>query len=276
MIILPFFSIILLVMYMEIEKIQLEYVFKSGFTSSLLDKQCDIKVLPYLSVAQAVEGSYAIRLSGGETHHTGAKGFFIAPSDIQQTITHQADEHSGIIVCRWIFLKVKINGIYDWDSYYDFPVIIPESVKEEMNLLFNRLFAADNIFDEYVCYYEIVRLLSCLATRRERHVSQHLNNSLTYIKEHYREKLTVQSIARAVNLSSSHLFAIFKKETHISPIAYLNNYRLSVAADLLLRTDKTITEIADLVGVGDSIYFNKMFRKYYYLPPSKYREIHKT
>jgi transcriptional regulator GlxA family with amidase domain len=86
----------------------------------------------------------------------------------------------------------------------------------------------------------------------------------------------VKNIAEGVNLSESHLFAVFKKEIGISPITYLNNYRLSVAADELIKTDKTVVEIADIVGIGDSVYFNKIFRKSYQMSPSKYREIYKN
>ena len=48
----------------------------------------------------------------------------------------------------------------------------------------------------------------------------------------------------------------------ISPIAYLNNYRMSVAADRLVDTSDTVSEISYLVGIQDPLYFSKFFKKY--------------
>lgn len=261
---------------MEFRKIELEYAEKDGFSSASCDGIRHIKTLPYLSVVQAVEGNYEIQLGNSKFYNTGIGGFFIAPSDVQQTIVHNVDKASKAMTCRWVFLKIKLNDLYDIDDLYEFPVIIPETHKSEMNLLFDRLFAADNVFNEYVCYYEIVRLLSMLSKKKEYKISPYLDNALAYIKDNYKNKITVGDIAQKVNLSESHLFLIFKKEMGVSPITYLNNYRLSVAADELLKTEKTIVEIADMVGIGDSVYFNKMFRKSYQMPPSKYRKIYKN
>lgn len=260
---------------MKFKKIELDYVEKNGFSSVSFDGICHIKTLPYLSVVQAVEGNYDIQLGKGEMYNTGTGGFFVAPSDVQQTITHNADKTSENIVCRWVFLKININDLYDLDDLYDFPVIIPETHKYEMNLVFDRLFASHNLFDEYVCYYEIIRILSLISKKKEHKLSMHSDNAITYIRDNFRNRITVKNIAEGVNLSESHLFSVFKKEIGVSPITYLNNYRLSVAADELIKTDKTIIEIADMVGINDSVYFNKLFRKSYQMSPSKYREVYK-
>lgn len=261
---------------MEINKIQLAYSFKSGFTSDSLNQIRHIKTLPYLSVVQATEGSYDIQLGNGAQYNTGDSGFFIAPAHIQQTITHNTDPVSKQIACRYVFLKVKINDLYDIDHLYDFPIIIPENYRSQMHQLFDRLFAADNLFDESVCYYEIVRLLYHLSQKKAKQIPPHLDKALTYIKDHYDSKITVDDIARSVNLSASHLYGIFKKQLGTSPITYLNHYRLSVAADALLQTNETIGKIANMVGIGDSVYFNKLFRKVYQMPPSQYRQTYKN
>jgi len=258
-----------------LKKIELEYIKKDGFSSSSINGVRHIKTLPYLSVVQAVEGNYDIQLIKGDIYNTGSGGFFVAPSNIQQTITHNADKTSKNMVCRWVFLKIKVNEIYSFDDLYVFPVIIPDIYKNEINSLFDRLFTTDDLFDEYVCCYEIVKILS-LISKKKCKSPPHLNSILNYIKGNYCNKITVRDIAESVNLSESRLFSVFKKEMGISPITYLNNYRLSVAADELINTDKTVIEIADLVGISDSVYFNKMFRRAYQMSPSKYRKTYKN
>lgn len=261
---------------MEVAKIQLEYMQKGDADFSLQDPLSHIKTLPYLSVVQAVTGDYGIQLRDDQMRHTDSGGFFIAPSDVQQTIIHHADPLTKKMVCRWVFLKVKLNDLFDFDYVYEFPCILPDLYRTEMNCIFDRLFAADNSFDEYVCYYEIVRLLFSLSKEKSPVPTSCLHTALTYIKNNYTGKITVADIAKEVNLSESHLFALFKNTLGTSPISYLNSYRLSVAVDVLLKSDRTIVEIANMVGIEDSVYFNKLFRKTYQISPSQYRKLYKN
>ncbi len=260
---------------MYIKKIDLEYTSTGGFSSLKSNGVRHTKVLPYLSVVQAVEGNYDIGLGKDKMYNTENGGFFIAPSGVQQTIVHNADKTSGRMTCRWIFFKVKINDTYYLDDIYNFPAILPDSFKNEMNVIFNNLFQADTTVDKYICYYKIVKLLLSVSSEKEYSLPSHIVRAAMYIKKHYMEKITVQDIADSVNLSASHFFSIFKKQMGISPIAYLNNYRLSLAAELLLGTDITVTEAANSVGISDSVYFNKIFKNTYQMSPTKYRKNYK-
>ncbi len=261
---------------MSIKKIDLEYTFTNGFSSYTIDGVHHSKVLPYLSIVQAVEGRYSIGLGNAEMDNTGDGGFFIAPSEATQSIIHHADTATGRMTCRWIFLKVKINDAYYLDDIYSFPTILPEHAKNEMNIVFNRLFGSDNIGDKYVCYYQIIKLLLSVGTEKQNRFPSYIVGAVSYIENHYTEKITVKDIAQSVNISASHFFAAFKKQTGISPIAYLNNYRLSLAAELLLRTSSTVTSIANSVGISDAVYFNKMFKNAYQMSPSEYRKHYKS
>lgn len=261
---------------MNVENICIDYVSKSGMASTECDKICHTKVLPYLSVVQSVEGSYGIQLDNGDMLNTGSGGFFIAPSNVQQHIVHNVDPESGKMVCRWVFLKVRLNGSHYLDDLYSLPTLLPDCVKAEMNDVFDRLFDTDNKFDEYVYYHQIIRLLSKVSTEKNEVFPPLVDRALCFIKENYRKKLTVEDIAKSSHLSPSYLFSIFKKQMGISPIAYLNNYRLSIAADHLLQDmDKPISQIASEVGVCDRIYFNKAFKKQYQMSPTDYRRLYR-
>lgn len=256
---------------MNVQSINIEHVTKHKFSSNLCDGLCHTKVLPYLSVVQAVEGSYDIQLDNNKTYNTGDGGFFIAPSNVHQRITHNVDRLSKNMVCRWVFIKIKINGFYSFDDKYSFPTILPQHAKAEMNEIFDRLFNVNNAFDEYVCYYQIIRLLSRVAYEKEQPLPLYIENALIYIKQHYKERFLLEDIAREIHLSPSYLFAVFKRQMGVSPICFLNNYRLSLAADLLQGSTKSIKEIASEVGIQDSVYFNKMFKKHYQMSPTEYR-----
>ena len=261
---------------MQIEKVHIEYAGKGSFSSARFNGACHTKVLPYLSVVQAVEGSYDIQLDNGTTYNTGSSGFFIAPANVQQCIVHNEDPVSKKMNCRWVFLKIKINDIYNYDENFSFPTVLPPDRKSEMHAVFDRLFGSENAFDEYICYYEIVKLLSLVAVEKEEAFPFYIDQTLRYIKNNYNRKISVADLARQAHLSSSHLFAAFKKQMSVSPICFLNNYRMSVAAERLQGTGKAVNQIAAEVGIDDPIYFNKMFKKHYQMSPSKYRETYKN
>ena len=261
---------------MTVKSIQIEYSNKNGFTSSSIDGVRHTKALPYVSIVQAVEGNYGISLDNGKSFNTEDCGFFIAPSDVLQTITHNTDKHTKKIVCRWVFLKILINGQYSFDELYDFPVIIPQPYKKEMHALFDRLFSTDDPFEETVCYYEIVRLLHLLSRKSNRKNSQHIEKAIAYVKKNYKDKITVQDIASHIGLSASHLHSVFRKDLNTSPINYLNKYRLSIAAEELLKTDRLVNDVAYSVGINDSVYFNKLFKKTYQASPTQYRKTYKN
>lgn len=260
---------------MDLKNLKIELSKKGGMTSASCDGVCHIKTLPYLSVVQATEGSYDIQLGLGDTYNTGEGGFFIAPKDITQTITHRANETSGKFTGRWLFLKAKANDFYSFDSLYDFPVILPDEYKAEMNFLFNKLFENCDIFSENIYTFRILKILHAVAKEKNSILPDYVSNAIAFIKEHYKEKLTAEAIAASVNLSQSYFFASFKKIMGVSPISYLNSFRLSMAEEMLINTEKAVNEISQEVGIEDSVYFNKIFRKAYQISPIKYRKKYK-
>lgn len=260
---------------MEIEKVRMEYGYYGGMDVVDMDGIRHIKTQPYLSVVQAVRGNYDIQLGGGAVHNTGSGGFFITPAYAQQTIVHHAEAGSQRMVCRWVFLRIRINDLYSFDELFDLPVILPEEYKAAMNGIFDRLFAAETVFDRYIAYYEIARILAAVAEKTKRRLPVHLEYALTFVRENYSRRITVADMAAQAKLSPSHFFSVFKKHLGMSPNTYLNSYRLSLAAEMMLKTDSTIAEIAEAVGISDSVYFNKLFRKAYQLSPRRYRETYR-
>lgn len=76
---------------------------------------------------------------------------------------------------------------------------------------------------------------------------------------------------RYVNVSESHLFRTFKKETGMTVTQYIARLRCQNAAGLLRNGDDSIQEIAAFVGYLDGNYFVKVFKKWFGVTPSEYR-----
>ncbi len=84
--------------------------------------------------------------------------------------------------------------------------------------------------------------------------------TMAYIHEHYAEEISREALAAAVGVSERYLTRCFKQETGITPVAYLNRYRVRQACRLLEAGHLNVTEVAMACGFSDSTYFGKVFR----------------
>jgi signal transduction histidine kinase/AraC-like DNA-binding protein len=114
------------------------------------------------------------------------------------------------------------------------------------------------------------------ALERNRELSEQaqrlVRQAMAYIHEHYAEAISRTELAEHVALSEDYLTACFRKELGVTPINYINRFRVNQAQELLLGTDKTVTEIALDVGFSDSGYFSRVFRREVGLSPTDYRQ----
>ena len=95
---------------------------------------------------------------------------------------------------------------------------------------------------------------------------------VSFIYQHYTEKLTLAAIAASGGVCRSKCCQIFKKYLCLSPIDFLNAYRLEVSSYLLRKTDKSITEIATECGFGHLSYYSELFARRYGCTPRQYRK----
>jgi len=95
---------------------------------------------------------------------------------------------------------------------------------------------------------------------------------IAYIDQNYDRELSLQVLSRHVHLSKNYLANLFKKETGEGVIDYITKVRLERAKALLRGTDLKSGEICSKVGIPDSKYFSKLFKKMEGMTPSEYRE----
>lgn len=99
------------------------------------------------------------------------------------------------------------------------------------------------------------------------------NKIIQYIKEHYKEKIILEDIAKEFNYSVGHLCRKFKLEIGDSIVNYIIKYRISMAMKFLFeKPELSIEEIALNVGFNDVQFFDKTFKKLVGLTPSQYRK----
>ena len=92
-----------------------------------------------------------------------------------------------------------------------------------------------------------------------------------YIRENFREKISMKDICTALGRTKSAICPAFKQKYGITVVDYLTELRIEESKKLLLETDMTVSEIADEIGFSDTSYFSKVFLKTIGISPSLYR-----
>ncbi|MBI4028433.1 MAG: AraC family transcriptional regulator [Verrucomicrobia bacterium] len=109
-------------------------------------------------------------------------------------------------------------------------------------------------------------------TGRKTVLSESVRKGIDYmIRFHCDSTLGLKQICAAAGLSLYHFVRLFHREVGITPIQYLNRYRIEKARSWLKESDKTMEQIARLVGASNQNYFSYLFRKETGATPREYR-----
>jgi AraC-like DNA-binding protein/GGDEF domain-containing protein len=95
----------------------------------------------------------------------------------------------------------------------------------------------------------------------------------TYIKESYSDpNLSLEKLADISGLTPGYLGKLFKINTKVSAIEYLNSIRLEKSKELLSISSEPISKICEDIGIYSITYFSTLFKKHFSITPSQYRE----
>lgn len=103
--------------------------------------------------------------------------------------------------------------------------------------------------------------------------SQRMKQMLNWIHLHYAEKIRLDDIAKAGQLSRSECCRYFKRVLKKTPLSYVTDYRIQKSLILLQQAESTITEVAYQVGFNSTSYFIDQFRKSMNMTPLAYKKV---
>ena len=94
-----------------------------------------------------------------------------------------------------------------------------------------------------------------------------------FINDHYAEDLSLEQVAKAVNVSTFYFCKLFHRVTGVKFTEYLSSVRIEKAKDLLLNRNLRISEIAYQVGFQSLTHFNRVFKIILGRSPTTYRHL---
>ena len=137
----------------------------------------------------------------------------------------------------------------------------------------HELFVKSVLFDIISCVLLTNQYVEITDNRRaeQSHTVNAVEDTLNYIREHYRENITLDDILKITSYSKSHFIRLFKKHMGMNLTDYINKYRIEKSCLELIYTSKNVTEIATENGFNTVQYFSKMFKSYMKCTPKQYQ-----
>ena len=151
------------------------------------------------------------------------------------------------------FMKESYDEYSEKDICYKLP--IRANIYHMMTALLRYYCGSKNELDRMI-YHNVLRLRPVI----------------TYIDEHFREKIYIEELSAMINVSPDYFTKMFKESIGKTPIDYINGMRVNSAMELLCTTEQSMTEIADAIGFCNPNYFHKIFKQYMMTSPLAYRK----
>jgi signal transduction histidine kinase/AraC-like DNA-binding protein len=101
-----------------------------------------------------------------------------------------------------------------------------------------------------------------------------VRRAIAFIHTHFADAITRDQIAAYIGISADHLTASFRMAMGVTPMAYLNRYRIRRACALLEEGWPSITSVALTVGFTDLAHFSRAFHREVGITPNAYRRAH--
>lgn len=89
-----------------------------------------------------------------------------------------------------------------------------------------------------------------------------VQRAMQYISGRIQQRIMVEEVAKAVELSPGYLSNVFKQVTGQTLIEYVNRTKLQIVKELVLNGQMTFSQAGEYVGIPDSGYLSRIFRKY--------------
>ena len=255
------------------------------------------KVIPHwhedIEFSCVLEGSMGYEINGKRTVVNEGDCMFINASQIHRNYSLDGKD------CRYICVLLHPSLLAGSQAIFEKtvrPVLEHRGIEyiqyersdrghEEIRRLIRSLYAMSlkktdtyeiSVISKFCSLWEILYgdLKPMLKTRSEQTDPDLLllRKMIIFIYRDFQKQLTLDEIAGSADVSRSKACRLFRRYIEITPVEFLNDYRLKVSADMLAESDKKISGIAMDCGFSSFSYYSGRFREKYGVTPREYRE----
>jgi AraC-like DNA-binding protein len=222
--------------------------------------------------------------SGKGNFHSGGQSYSLTTGDMFLIFPGKISSYSADSGDPWEYYWVGFNGteaqrLVNLSGFSkDKPILrVPEDYQVKP-LLLNIYNGSGNTPDADAemtgyLYLFLSRLIHANEQKRSSFgLRDYLAQALRFIQYNYAGEIGVSDIAAYVGISRSQLYRAFISFFSISPIEFLQKYRINEACSLLRDGLLTVSEVAGSVGFDDPLYFSRVFKKYKGMTPTDYQK----
>lgn len=149
-----------------------------------------------------------------------------------------------------------------------------ENVIGNYGSVLTEVLEAESLSELYsICNQFIIEAVSQITSVRQKKILGTIEKADNYMETNFNKDISLEDIAKEVNLSSYYFSRFYKGETGINFTDKLTNIRIDKAKKYLLESDLSIKEISHKVGYIDSNYFSKLFKKVTGYTASEYKKV---
>lgn len=96
-------------------------------------------------------------------------------------------------------------------------------------------------------------------------------NVIKYIQKNYRDEISYDTLGEVFHLNPIYINRVFKRSTGSSLHAFILDYRINMAMELLRSSNIPVKDVATMVGFADFPHFQKTFKRITNKTPREYR-----
>jgi AraC family transcriptional regulator len=116
-------------------------------------------------------------------------------------------------------------------------------------------------------------LISLLRSNPPVAMDARIRQSISLMKQDIAHELDVDVLAARAGLSRTHYFALFQRDTRVTPLVYANVLRFEAAVERLTNSQQPVGEVAHALGFSAPGHFSRFFRQHLGITPSDYRRV---
>lgn len=151
-------------------------------------------------------------------------------------------------------------------------------LSDQLFLMVESLNSNDKVFEvRYAIAHAFTMLVQHhLKEHNKTEVNIKVKQAMLYIRQHIYDKITVASVAQAVNCHRNYLQRLFKRDTTFSVVSYIRSEKLKVVKELLAHSDESVSNIAALLNFSSPSHLCTVFKEQVHLTPEQYRRRHRA